>query len=334
MLSETAGRSGETAARDVELATSLMGNWVNEPVSRLDDHHSFAANDGSPVEFSFAMNRSEVEPRVCFESLDRSSGAPHGLTQHHFVRQLDDVLAVDVSRLRLVEDLFAPGPAGGLFSMLCATAFRADGDPLFKVYLNPATAGEPRQAVGEAMARLGLGAQWAFLEKQLGAGRSPHQEIAFFALDLGASPEARVKLYLRHTGCGPAEFERAAGLAEDYQPDLFTKILGRLYGDAAAGLRKAPMTCLAFQGNRPQPTSATLYCPLDPNLADDAEANARIVDLLEMSGIASDRFDTVSTAISGSHPAGAHRLSWLGYKQPSDPIVTVYAALDGSGQPS
>lgn len=302
-----------------EVATSLMGDWADQPVTEFDNHHSFAANDGSPVEFSFAMTRTGVEARMGFEPLD----TPARLTEHHFAQRLPG----DTTRLRLIEDLFAP--AGGLFSMFCATAFRPAG-PLFKVYLNPAAGGQPHQTVGEALHRLGLSEPWAQLDEHLGTGwsDSPHREIAVFALDLDASPEARVKLYLRHTGCEPAEVERAAALAEDHQPDLFTKILTRVYGDST--LTKAPMTCLAFRGSRPQPASATLYCPLDPNVADDAEAATRVLDLLEMSGIAPDRFHALATTISGPDLTRGRRLSWLSYKQPDDPVVTIYAGLDGS----
>ncbi|WP_284744885.1 tryptophan dimethylallyltransferase family protein [Amycolatopsis sp. RTGN1] len=307
---------------DRDPTTSLMGDWADQPVTEFDNHHSFAANDGSPVEFSFAMTRSGAEARMGFEPLD----TPARLTEHHFVQQHTG----DTTRLHLIEDLFAP--AGGLFSIFCATAFRAEGDPLIKVYLNPSAGGRPHQAVAEAMDRLGLTAPWARLDDRLGTGwsDSPHREIAVFALDLDASPEARVKLYLRHSGCEPTEVEQVAALAEDHQPDLFTKILTRVYGDSTTGLAKAPMTCLAFRGSRPQPASATLYCPLDPNLGNDAEAATRVLDLLEMSGIAPEPFHALATAISGPDLTRGRRLSWLSYKQPADPVVTIYAGLDGS----
>ncbi|GAB3145893.1 hypothetical protein GCM10027258_37020 [Amycolatopsis stemonae] len=317
------GLEHAAVARHVELAGSLMGDWADQPVTRLDNHHSFAANDGSPVEFSFAMTRSGAEARMGFESLD----TPARLTNHHFVRWLHDVLAVDVTRLHLVEDLFTPKPSD-LFSMFCATAFRP-GEPLFKVYLNPGAA--PHRTIGEALHRLGLSEPWTLLDDHLGPGwaDSPQHEIAVFALDLGTTPEARVKLYFRHTGAEPEAVERIASLADDHQPDLFTKILTRIHG-STADLAKAPMTCLAFRESRPRPDSATLYCPLDPNLRDDAEAATRVRDLLEMSGIAPEDFDAIATAVSGPDLTTGRRLSWLSYKQPADPVVTVYAGLDGS----
>ncbi|MTD56908.1 tryptophan dimethylallyltransferase family protein [Amycolatopsis pithecellobii] len=312
-------------ASQLDLVGSVLGEWADEPVSRWDQHHSFAANDGSPVEFSFAMSRCAAEARLLFEPLDPTRPAT-SQAGHQFIARLDDV-GVDVSRFRRVEDLFA-GPWSGPFSMLCSAALKATGSPLFKVYLNPTVGGRaPQEVVEAAMSRLGLGAPWSRVAAQLGGFGLPSKEIALFALDLGHSSDARVKVYLRHTACGPEAVERVAELADDHQPDLFAKILGRLYGGSAGSLAKAPMTCLSFQGNRP--ASVTLYCPLDPNVGNDLEASARVVDLLEMAGIAPELFSALATAISGPDLARGRRLSWLSYKRPADPVVTIYAGLDG-----
>lgn len=334
LLRRTIAPTEEAVARQIELVCSLPGAWADEPVERFDRYHSFVANDGSPVEFSFAMTRSGAEARLLFEPLDTTLGPSAPRREgRRFVERLDEVLNVDVSRFRLVADLFDGTPPSGSFSMMCAAALLAGDIPLFKVYLNPAIGPmPPHQIVGAAMGRLGLGAQWSLLGKHLGAGMfdTPRHEIALFALDLGDFPEARVKLYLRHIGCGPEEVERVAALAPDYQPDLYAKILGRIYDGPVDRLAKAPMTCLSFLESRLEPASVTLYCPLDPNIGTDAEASARVVDVLEMSGIAPDLFGALATAISGADLAGGHRLSWMSFKRPADPVVTVYAGLDGS----
>lgn len=334
LASRAVSGTGEPAGHQIDLACSLLGPWSDEPVERFDGHHSFAANDGSPVEFSCAMTRSTAEVRLLFEPLDTGQVPPSSPEAgHRFVERLNKVVEIDVSRFRLVADLFAETSSTGTFSMLCSAALRAGGTPLFKVYLNPAVGeSRPHQVVGEAMSRLGLDTQWAFFTERLAESGfdSPRQEIALFSLDLGGSAEARVKLYLRHSGCGSEQIERVARLAQDHQPDLFPKILDRLYGAPVDRLVKAPMTCLSFQGNHREPASVTLYCPLDPNISDDAEASTRVVDLLEMSGIASEPFGALARAISGADLVGARRLSWVSYKQPTDPVVTVYAGLDGS----
>lgn len=332
-LSRTIAPADKASAQQVDFVCSLLGPWADEPVERFDRYHSFVANDGSPVEFSFAMTRTGSEARFLFEPLDTTLGPPVPPREgHRFIERLTEALNLDVSRFYLVADLFDGIPPSGSFSMMCAAALQA-GTPLFKVYLNPAIGPlPPQQVVGAAMGRLGLSAQWSTVRERLGSGvlDTPHHEIALFALDLGNYPEARVKIYLRHAGCGPEEIERVAALAPDYQPDLFAKILGRIYNDPVDSLPKAPMTCLSFLGNHSEPASVTLYCPLDPNIDTDAESSTRIVDVLEMSGIAPDLFGAVTTAVSGIDPGGERRLSWVSYKRPADPVVTVYAGLDGT----
>ncbi|MQY22140.1 hypothetical protein NRB20_52530 [Nocardia sp. RB20] len=334
MLCRTMAPADEGAARQIEMVCSLPGAWADEPVERLDRHHSFVANDGSPVEFSFAMTRSGAAARVLFEPLDITLGASSPPREEsRFVERLSEALNVDVSKFRLVADIFQGPAVSGSFSMMCAAALTTGDIPLFKVYLNPAIGpSRPHQAVGAAMGRLGLGAQWDLLCEHLGADvfDGPHHEIALFALDLGNFPEARVKLYLRHAGCGPEEIERVAALAADHEPDLLPKILGCIDNSPVDGWAKAPMTCLSFLASNPEPASVTLYCPLDPNVGSDAEASVRVVDLLEMSGIAPELFGAVITAASGSDLAGGRRLSWVSYKRPADPVVTVYAGLDGT----
>ena len=336
LLSRTITPADEASPQRIEFLCSLLGAWADDPVERFDRYHSFVANDGSPVEFSFALTLSGTQARVLFEPLDAVPGAAAPRREgRRFVERLDEILNIDVRRFRRIADLFDGAPPAGSFSMMCAAALSANEFPLFKVYLNPAIGPTPpHQVVGAAMERLGLDAQWNALGKHLGESvfETPNHEIALFALDLGDFPEAKVKLYLRHTGCGPEEVERVAALAPDYQPDLYAKILGRIYDSPVDTLTKAPMTCLSFLENRPEPASVTLYCPLDPNIGTDAEASARIVDVLEMSGIAPDLFGATVTAISGSDLSGGHRLSWVSYKQPADPVVTVYAGLDGSAR--
>ncbi|WP_410604701.1 tryptophan dimethylallyltransferase family protein [Amycolatopsis sp. lyj-90] len=337
LASRTISATGGFAGRQIDLVGSLLGAWADQPVEQFDRHHSFAGNDGSPVEFSCAMTRSGAEVRLLFEPLDAGRPPrPSPEAGHRFVELLNKILAIDVSRFRVVADLFAGVPSAGSCSMLCSAALRTGGTPLFKVYMNPAV-GEPRphQVVGEAMSRLGLSEQWALVAEHLRDGLgSREQEVALFALDLGDSAESRVKIYFRHGGRAPEQVERVAGLSGDHQPDLFTKILDRVYDVPVERLVKAPMTCLSFQGDRRVPVSATLYCPLDPNISDDAEASTRVVDLLEMSGIAPEPFGALAGTISGTDLACGRRLSWVSYKRPADPVVTVYAGLDGSARVS
>jgi DMATS type aromatic prenyltransferase len=328
-------RSDLSLTNQINVVNSLFGSWTDEPVERFEDHHSFVANDGLPIEFSFALSRTDTSVRLLFEPLDVPSRAPYWSHEGYaYIERLDKLLHVDVRRYRAIRDLFErKHPPDATFSILHSAALAANCDiPLFKVYLNPAVAGaEPRYVVDEAMTRLGLGQQWATAKDHLGDSSfdSQQYEIALFALDLGDSAEARVKIYLRHTDCGPEEIERAASIADDHRPNLFTDILKRVDESYNGNWQKAPMTCLSFQESRNGASSVTLYCPLDPNVAHDADSNRHILDLLEVSGIEPTSYRAIMATISDADLTRTRRLSWFGYKNPDDPVITVYAGLRG-----
>lgn len=331
----TLGLAGTSGFTQVETVCSVLGAWAEEPVARFDHRHSYTANDGLPVEFSFAFGRTTAGARVLFEpqalSDDVLSGQREGRA---FVERLERSLGVDVDRFRAVEDLFLGEHASPpLFSMLHAAALTQQGRvPLFKTYFNPAALDAPPvEVVGEAMARLGLARQWAALRGHLGASDlgSPGQEVALFALDHGADPEARVKIYLRHSGCGPGEIERVAAIARGHRLGLFSRFLEETSDLPVADWSKAPMTCLAYRGSRPVASSVTLYCPLEPNLAHDGLAEQRVLSLLAESRIDTAPCQALLDMVCGTDRSQSRRLSWFGYKNPDDPVVTVYAGLSG-----
>jgi hypothetical protein len=326
-----------TAARQLDALGLVLGKWSDVPVKDFDGHHSFTANDGSPVEFSFAVSNSEAAARVLFEPLD---GAARPFTAWRegraFARRLERLGGVSAERFRRVEDLFVGTAVAEPFSVLYSAELTAHTeDPLFKMYLNPSLGDSvPETVVGAAMARLGMREAWAGLDRHLlrGSGGRQSPEIALFALDLSDSPAARVKVYLRQAGRGAEEIDQAVALAGDHRPGWFTEILHQHYPEGVTGLRKSPMICLIFTGNAAGPSSATLYCPLDPNLANDAEADARVTGALEMAGIDPGIHRAGIGTICGPEPGDSNRLSWVSFKYPDDPVVTLYAGLDGSPQ--
>jgi Tryptophan dimethylallyltransferase len=334
-LAEVTGLPGGSAERQLEIVDSVLGAWSDARVEDFDRHHSFTANDGSPVEFSFAVSKASAAARVLFEPLDGSarpfSSAREGWAAAQRIRQ---VAGIDVGRFWRIKDLFSGAADGASFAMLYSAELDARAEvPLFKVYLNPSGQGsDPAKVVGAAMARLGMADRWAALYRHLDRSTRGQAgpEIALFALDLGDSPDARVKIYLRHAGCAAAEIDQAISFAGDHRPGWFTEILYCLYGDGVARLAKSPMTCLAFTENTIRTCSATLYCPLDPNLASDAVADTRIGAVLDTVRIDPGIYRVARHTICGSELAGSNRLSWVSFKRPDDPVMTVYAGLDGS----
>jgi DMATS type aromatic prenyltransferase len=326
-LAAATGLSGTSVDRQTAVVDSVLGAWADAPVGDFDHHHSFTANDGSPVEFSMAFSRAGMSPRLLVEPLSVVADPASFRNTRAFAERLAETGAGDVGLLRKIEDLFE----GDTFSLLYSAALRPGADaPLFKAYAYPLPGGHaPARAIGEAMARLGLAAQWAALRSHLD-DRSRTAEVALLGLDLDGSADARVKVYLRHTGWGTEEIERVACIARDHRPGAVRDALGHVYRADPADLAKAPMTCFSFRGNQPAPDSVTLYCPLDPNLDSDLDADARIVGLLESAGLDTAAYRAAARLICGDDLARSRRLSWVGLKRPDDPEITVYAGLDGS----
>jgi len=321
----------------IDELNSILGPWVDQPVETIDGHTSYVGNDTAPVELSFAFSLAGVRTRVLFEPLDTSGPMPRGEHRAH-VRRLAAHLGSAVQRLDEIADLFLPDrPAAGPFALMHALEsppLDAPGTaPLHKVYLNPAATGQPTtDVVGAAMSRLGLGAQWDGLVDRLGVARlrSPAHQPVLFGLDLTDTSDARVKVYLRHSGCGVEEIERVSLASQERHHGRSAEIARTVSATPMEFWTKAPLTCCSFRTNEPTP-SVTVHCPLEPNLPNDEVACRRVEEVLTISGINSAQFTSLARAVCGTEPQASRRLSWLGYKDPDAPVVNVYVGLDGTG---
>ncbi|MFH8533799.1 tryptophan dimethylallyltransferase family protein [Streptomyces tendae] len=320
------------AARFVD----LLGPWSRVPVEDLGPFGSFAANDEWPVELSFAFARAGARLRVLVEEIAAGGDPLAGrLAGQEMIRRLGRQPGVDIERYVSIEDLFFPTETSaprGDFSLMHAVDISLDGSAaLHKVYLNPAAAGRESAAatVATAMRRLGLAAAWARVTRTLAALALPPAayEAQIVALDLDSATEARVKVYLRHHHTDAADIDRIASVSADHRPGVFEGILRDTFGRPVSRLAKPPLTALSFVSGHDRPTSATLYCPLYPNLPHDAAAGARLGRLLDQCGIATDDLAKVLRTVGGPAPEEHRRISWFGYKRPDNPVVTVYAGL-------
>jgi hypothetical protein len=318
--------------------TSVIGDWAAAPISDLENYSSWVANNGAPLEFSVAHSASGVVGvRVLLEAL-REPVTPLSCQQegHAFTLRLAEEFGVYLGRYLDIADLFRCEEPRGPFSLMHAAALSPNGEPpLFKMYLNPgATGASPAAVAAEALRRLGFAEQWAAVVDHFRGGDldAPEQEVALVGLDLTESQDARVKVYLRHTGVDAEGIDRAAAVAADHQEGVFTKVIGAIGGDVpVTSWEKAPMTCLAFRSQHTVPSSATLYCPLDPNIVNDEVSAERVSLLMAMAGADPALYRATVAAISGSNPRGLRRLSWVAYKNPAAPVCTLYAGLNSPG---
>ncbi|TDV49663.1 tryptophan dimethylallyltransferase family protein [Actinophytocola oryzae] len=320
--------------------TSVLGAWAQAPIESLADYYSWVANNGAPLEFSAAFSAAGVQAFRVLLEVRRQDPTPRAVQAegHAFTRRLATEFGVYLGRFLEIEDLFLGDrdPAGP-FSVMHAVALSAVGEPpLFKMYLNPGVTGRsPAGVTEEALRRLGLADAWAAVVDHFGGAdmNAPEHEVALVGLDLTSSADARVKVYLRHTGVGAERIDRAAAVAADHKDGVFAEIIEAIGGGVdATGWEKAPMTCLAFRSRRDVPSSATLYTPLDPNLANDEVSAARVMHLMRMAGVDPGVYETAVSAICGDRRDRLRRLSWVGYKHPADPVCTLYAGLNSPGR--
>jgi hypothetical protein len=295
------------------------GPWVSE-----------ISDDNTPIEFSVTLSPRGSEVRVLFEPQgDLQTLASHREAALLMHEQLASDYGADLSRFRLIQDLFTPVDMQGPFALWSAVVFADAEPPSFKAYFNPQAQG-PGSAVAlveEGLRRLGLPRAWQHLAATL-ARRGPHRdELKYLALDLSRSDQARVKVYVRHHDATPEDLQIAAtaapgsnrGEAED-----FARAMG---GGARRFKDRATFTCAAFVGgDDDRPSATTQYVPVCAYALDDLEVEQRVSTYL-----ASQQMDPVPycrlLAAFANRPlnAGVGMQSWVAFRRfRGVPRLTVY----------
>jgi len=278
------------------------------------------SDDNTPIEFSVTLSDAGSEVRVLFEPQgDEPTLASHRESALLMHEELARDYGADLSRFRLVEDLFTPVGMQGPFALWSAVVFKNHEPPSFKAYFNPQAQG-PGYAVGlveEGLRRVGLPHAWRHLAATL-ARRGPHRdELKYFALDLSQSAQARVKIYVRHHEATPEDLQIAAtaapgssrGEAED-----FARAMG---GGARRFKDRATFTCAAFAGgDDDRPSATTQYVPVCAYALDDLEVEQRVSSYLT-----SQRMDPApyrrALAAFANRPlnSGVGMQSWVAFRR-------------------
>ncbi|GAA1348509.1 tryptophan dimethylallyltransferase family protein [Saccharothrix algeriensis] len=293
------GFSAESSARSTAELGALLGDWADRPIGARCAYPSFVSRDGFPVEFSVSWRGGVPEARVLFESL---GAAPTARAAQDAGRELTRSLAgrpgVSLARYDAVEDLFVvDDPEPFRPTVWHSLACRAGEAPRYKVYLNPQAHG--RDAVPEvmrsAMGRLGLATAWAGVAEQCADLADEGHELEFVALDLVDGPQARVKVYFRHTG--RVDLDRVASLARTHDPVLAEPAYRDVYGSPALPDNE-PMTCLAFRSGGDGPEEANVYLRLPSEVASDADAAARVTSVMRRFGVDHRQYLDVARALA------------------------------------
>ncbi|MCE7082363.1 tryptophan dimethylallyltransferase family protein [Streptomyces sp. ST2-7A] len=326
--SEVLGASESERRARLALVRELFGAWGELPAGNPPERACWVAIDGMPFEVSFAWVDGRSELRLSFENPSHP-GTPLARQEdgRAFTRGLADRPGVPIERYLAVEDLFTDGDPRGYFSFFHGVAWRQGGDPLHKIYLNPAIAGREHAAARteEAMIRLGLERPWRLLADHLGGVHGIAHEPVGLALDLSDAREARCKVYLAHTGVTADEVDAQSAIARDHVPGSFARALERVTGCRESGWLKPPVTCWGFSSTRDVP-GATLYVPLIPGHGDDATAHDRVAAFMREENVDPAPYTAALHALADGPPAESSTQNFLSYRGGPTPRFAVYLA--------
>lgn len=313
----------------LSLVRELCGAWGELPAGTPPQRACWVSIDGMPFEISFAWADGGAELRLSLESPSHP-GTPRGRMAdgRAFTRRLARRPGVSLDRYLLIEDLFTDEDPQGFFALSHGVAWRRGGDPLYKVYLNPAVAGREHSLARteEALVRLGLERPWRALVEHLGTAADVAHEPAALALDLSDGDEARVKLYMAHSGVSAADIDAKSAVAYDHVPGLFARALERVTGHRdASGWRKPPVTCFSFSGGKDLP-GATLYVPMVPGHPDDATARDRAAAFMREEGVDPAPYVAALDALADRPLTESATQNFLSYRGGPTPRFAAYVA--------
>jgi DMATS type aromatic prenyltransferase len=271
-LADAIGLSSKTE-QIIEVFRALTTSWGDKAVGDPSAWQSDVSDDGSPFEFSLALDPDQVELRVLVEAqgseANLQSNWQAGLELNQYLAKNYNV---NLDRFEQISDLYTPTNSAAKFSIWHAVCFYPDKEPAFKLYLNPQSQSQSRSAaiVEESLVRLGFTHAWPTLA-ETSAQRGPDKdEFVYFSLDLAAHTQARVKVYLRHHDATPAELESALSAARNYVAGDAIEFCQAMAPGQTSFSAKSAITCFSFiAGDDDIPSSGTLYLPISNYATDD-----------------------------------------------------------------
>lgn len=322
---------GESTARVVDVFRTLLMPWGDIPAVGGSTWVSDISDDNTPIELSAAIANGRVEVRVLLEAqASEPTLAAHRAAGLALTARLESELGADLSRFSVVRDLFLPEDMAGPFALWHSVVFDRHGTPSFKAYFNPQARGRgaAQALVEEALQRLGMTTAWASLCRT--ARRGPHlDELKYFALDLSADPQSRVKVYVRHHDATPEDLEAAASVAQDYVPGEVAEFVRAMGGDRERLASRATFTCSAFTGPQSRPSATTVYVPVCAYAPDDRAVQQRVHEYLDEHGMDPAPYDALIEGYAARPlEAGVGMQSWVAFRRMRVPRLTVYLATE------
>ncbi|HLL53908.1 MAG TPA: tryptophan dimethylallyltransferase family protein [Myxococcaceae bacterium] len=293
-LAPAAGLESDTQ-KMVRVLEDMIEPWGNWEIKETPHWFSDVCADGSPIEFSIALDGQEPEVRVLVEALaEEATLEAHQRSARVLTERLAREYGASIDRVKQLEDLFLPENPQGGWAMMHAVMFRRGEAPDFKVYLNPEAQGVEKapEIMREAFRRLGFEKAWASVEKFASRGFE-HDRLVYLSLDLADHEQARIKVYFRHYEATAAELDQAMSIARGHATGLAEAFSRDVSGHTGAFSSQPLVTCLSFtKCDDERPANATLYVPLWTCSANDAVTRLRIRSSLLSRGLPVAAYDS------------------------------------------
>jgi len=271
--------------RALQLFETISASWGDWEILDTPSWPSDITDDGSPFEFSVALERDRFELRMLFES---QSAVPTPRSTWDaavgFTERLGELGHADLALFNRVKDLFTPSQFRSERFLLWHAAVLRDRTSMHKVYFNPELE-DPLNAaarIDEALQRIQLPAARQFIQA-CSQRLSPSTRIPYFSIDLAAPEVARTKIYV-----SAESSEHAIAIAREsggIDPVAVAGWLELLIGDAERPGLRPLLVCTAFRRESPVP-DVTLHVPIRCYADTDAEAVNRLLPLVGPSEVA------------------------------------------------
>jgi DMATS type aromatic prenyltransferase len=331
-----AARFGDETSKVVETFRTLISPWGDRSMVQVSDWVSDISDDNTPIEFSVAIAGEHVEVRVLFEpQADEPTVRAHRDVGIAFNERLEREFGANLAQFRKLQDLFLPDDPQGPFAVWSSAVFSPGKPPSFKAYLNPQVHGadQAQDVVIEGLARLGLLESWPKLTRTV-LRRGPElDELKYFALDLSAGAEARIKLYVRHHAATPEDLEVAASAAANYVAGETLDFVRAMRGSGERLQERAPFTCSSFVGpERDHPASTTIYVPICAYANDDAAVLDRVRTYMDERHMPSSVYESIVWGFANRPlTEGIGMQPWIALRRFDDVMrMTIYLATEAN----
>ncbi|GAA0643113.1 DMATS family aromatic prenyltransferase [Kutzneria viridogrisea] len=276
-----------------ELVTELLGVAGTHPLCTPPHWQSDISDDQTPVEFSIAFDTAGNPTLRMLGAPVARPGDGQVAAALRLLATWADRYQLSLDRFEAVRELFLPPNAQG-FGLWFSVIFRPE--PEFKVYLDPNARGgaQAPALVAHALRVLGLAPAHPVIAHH--ALARPQDRFAFFALDLHAGAQARVKVYVAHHEAGAEVAERACLAVPGVDPEQVSAFCRTVGGPLPFTTRPLISSYSFSDPGSAVPDNYSLYVPVREAVADDEVTLNLLRTVLREQGL---RPDVLEQALRG-----------------------------------